>query len=275
MNEKTGTVDFHQQICPGGSHQYHGSQANNKHTIALDGNTLAFPIQGQYYDINAEKSEAARLNEEAKASGLYNGVIIPVDGEDQLVRRIAETCVEEGEGTKYNCFRLKLPTRPDDSKDISRQPKKKRRTRGKDRSINRKSLSQHRWNNIWLSNMGALGQCDEVNAFLKKHNASCLEEVLLVTGDAEVDIEQMARDRGLSDAEVAEWKMEREEVDEDDIPQGQCDIDHFLCRFVMICNSPYLCFPVSHTANVCNSIIRRAACDWCYGLSNLFYEDGS
>jgi hypothetical protein len=236
------------------------------------------PILGYYFNCNAAKSETSALNEEAKASGLYSGVTVPVDGKYRIVRRIAETVTEIGRDIKYNHFNLKLPIVPVDSKVTTRRPKKKRRTGRKDTNIEfcqTKLLSQHRWNNLWLSNMGARGQCDEVNAFLNKHGASCLEEVLLVTGDTEVDIEQMARERGLSPDEIAEWKKEREHVEEDNIPQGQCDIDHFLCRFIMICNSPYLCFPVSHTANICNSIIRRAVGDWCYGLSNLFYEDGS
>jgi hypothetical protein len=279
-NKETGNVELKEQDCPGMSAQHHGSQANNKRTIVLDGTTLAWPILGDYFDTNAAVSQPGRLNKAAKASGLYDAVIIPVNGEDRLVRRYAETVVEEGATVKSNTFRLKLPTLPDTSEDIACRPKKRRRTERNDTNISRgtkqKQLSQHRWNNLWLSNMGVRGQDEEVNAFLKKHNnASCLEEVLLVTGDTEVDIEQMARERGLSDAEIAEWKKEREYVDEDNVPQGQCDIDHCLRRFVMICNSPYLCFPMSHTANTCNSIIRRAAGDWCYGLSIFVYINGS
>ncbi|KAL7452888.1 hypothetical protein ACHAWC_004598 [Mediolabrus comicus] len=275
VNEKTGNVELSQKICPGQSANHHGSQANNNHTIILDGSTLAWPILGYYFNTNAAKTEAPRLNEEAKASGLYSGVTVPVDGKARIVRRLAETVDEKGVDIKYNHVLLGLPTLPVDSKEISHRPRKKRRTGREDTNRNCMLLSQHRWNNIWLSNMGARGQCDEVNAFLDKHDASCLEEVLLVTGDTEVDIEQMARERGLSPDEIAEWKKEREYADEDNVPQGQCDVDHFLCRFMMICNSPYLCFPMSHTANTCNSIIRRAVGDWCYGLSIFFYEDGS
>jgi hypothetical protein len=217
------------------------------------------------------------LNEEAKASGLYDGVTIPVNGKDRIVRRIAENVLETGvHNIKYKRFRLHLPILSDDSKVTTGRPTKKRRTGRKDKNRNGRLLPQHQWNNILLSNMGVRGQDEEVNAFLREHNnALCLEEVLLVTEDTEVDFEQMARERGLSPDEIAEWKKEREYVDEDNVPQGQCDVDHCLCRFVMICNSPYLCFPMSHTANTCNSIIRRAVGDWCYGLSIFFYEDGS
>ena len=271
VNEKTGNVELRNQDCPGMSARHHGSQANNKRTIILEGTTLAWPILGYYFDTDAEVTDASALNEDAKASGLYSGVTIRVRGRDRIVRRIAETVQECGVDIKYNTFRLALPTLPDDSKDISLRPRKKRKSEEKCTT----KLSQHQWNNIWLSNMGGRGQCDEVNDFLKKHdNASCLEEVLLVTGDSEVDIEQMARERGLSPDEIAEWKKERQYL-EDNVPQGQCDVDHCLCRFVMICNSPYLCFPMSHTANQCNSIIRRAVGDWCYGLSIFIYEDGS
>jgi len=55
------------------------------------------------------------------------------------------------------------------------------------------------------------------------------------------------------------------------IPQKQCDVDHCLHRAFLICNSIYLCYPMSHTANQCNSIIRRGCGEWCYGIGDQKY----
>ena len=98
---------------------------------------------------------------------------------------------------------------------------------------------------------------------------SCYEQMYLVTGDSQVEDELLQRSRlgiGLEDM--------REVVDKKKVPQGQCDVDHCFHRSHWICNSIYLCFPMSHTANTCNSIIRRRAKDWLYGVSIQHYTNG-
>ena len=128
--------------------------------------------------------------------------------------------------------------------------------------------THHRANNILASNCGFDTNDEEGNAFLAKKEMRCFEEMYLVTGGSQV-AEDLLERSGL-DVDLKDMV----EITSEKVPQGQCDVDHGFHRFQWISNSIYLCFPMSHTANTCNSIIRRRASDWCYGLSIHNYTNG-
>ena len=131
-------------------------------------------------------------------------------------------------------------------------------------------FSHHRANNIMAMRAGLDSNDQELAEYLEKHGMSCLEEMYLVTGDSQVEDELLRRSRldvALEDMEVV--------VSREKVPQGQCDVDHCMHRSHWISNSIYLCFPMSHTANICNSIIRRRAKDWLYCLTIHEYTNGA
>ena len=130
-------------------------------------------------------------------------------------------------------------------------------------------FKHHRVNNIFPFNIGFDSHDKEGDAFLAKHDQTCYEAMYLRKGDSEVEEEMFARNKQyLGDVEDVEVQDKRK------VPQGQYDVDHCLHRSRRICNSIYVCFPMSHTANTCNSYIRRRAKEWCYGLSNHKYTNG-
>lgn len=131
-------------------------------------------------------------------------------------------------------------------------------------------FSHHRANNIMAMRAGLDSNDQELAEYLEKHGMSCLEEMYLVTGDSQVEDELLRRSR----LDVALEDME-EVVSREKVPQGQCDVDHCMHRSHWISNSIYLCFPMSHTANICNSIIRRRAKDWLYCLTIHEYTNGA
>jgi len=132
------------------------------------------------------------------------------------------------------------------------------------------TISHHRANNIMAMRAGLDSNDQELAEYLEKHDMSCLEEMYLVTGDSQVEDELLRRSR----LDVALENME-EVVSREKVPQGQCDVDHCMHRSHWISNSIYLCFPMSHTANTCNSIIRRRAKDWLYCLTIHEYTNGA
>jgi len=131
-------------------------------------------------------------------------------------------------------------------------------------------IQHHRANNIMALRAGLDSNDPELVEYLEKHGMSCLEEMYLVTGDSQVEDELLKRSR----LDVALEDME-EVVSREKVPQGQCDVDHCMHRSHWISNSIYLCFPMSHTANTCNSIIRRRAKDWLYCLTIHEYTNGA
>ena len=136
----------------------------------------------------------------------------------------------------------------------------------------RRTISHHRFGALITTHLGVFGNNPELIRFLKEKKVTSLEALHLVTGETQIDRNQLVRNLGLDEDVVATW--EEMEIEEENVPQGQCDFDHFFHRSVPICNSHYIGFGVSHTANICNSIIRRSNGDWCYGLSVEEYVDG-
>ena len=142
------------------------------------------------------------------------------------------------------------------------------------------TIQHHRANNIMASRAGLDSNDQELAEYLKTHDKSCLEAMYLTTGDSQVD-ESMTGDSQVVDEllersrlDVALEDME-EVVSREKVPQGQSDVDHCMHRSHWISNSIYLCFPMSHTANTCNSIIRRRAGDWLYCLTIHEYTNGA
>jgi len=142
------------------------------------------------------------------------------------------------------------------------------------------TIQHHRANNIMASRTGFDSNDPELDEYLEAHDMSCLEAMYLRTGESQVD-ESMTGDSQVvnellerSRLDIALEDME-EVVSREKVPQGQCDVDHCMHRSHWISNSIYLCFPMSHTANACNSIVRRRAKDWLYCLTIHEYTNGA
>ena len=119
---------------------------------------------------------------------------------------------------------------------------------------------------------------DEGNAFLTSQGIASdklyWESLYLKTGDKHMVsrmLELYNLDKSVLPPEMGGGKDDGESIF---IPQEQCDVDHCLHRMYLICNSIYLCHPVSHTANQCNSIIRKGCGEWCYGIGYQEYVRG-
>ena len=155
-------------------------------------------------------------------------------------------------------------------------------TNKKKREKSHKNFQHHRINNIMALRAGFDSNDPELAEYLEKQGKSCLEAMYLRTGESQVD-ESMCLRTG--DSQVVDELLRRSRLDialedmeevvsREKVPQGQSDVDHCLHRYHWISNSIYLCFPMSHTANTCNSIIRRRAKDWLYCLTIHEYTNG-
>ena len=107
-------------------------------------------------------------------------------------------------------------------------------------------------------------------------DCSTWEEKFLPTGGTQVDdddqlMNELRQVYNLVGVGIPE--LPSKEI-EDGIPQGQCDVDHCLHRYHWSLNSIYHCYPMSHTANICNAYIRRGVHDWCFLFSKHHYTNG-
>ena len=250
------------------SNHHHGSQSNNDHPIILDGETIFMPSLGMTFHTNAGGDGSRYINlAEDRESGEYATSLVSVNGEERLVKKMYPTVTKGGKKVRYtrHWLGVKILKRP---KQPVKSAKKKAKSK---RSTTTKNITLHRLNNMVTSHIGTHGKDTEMNALLKEENASCLEALYLPTGESEIAYEDMLDRHGLTREVVDSWD---ENVDREKVPQGQCDNDHCCHRNHPICNSHYAALPMSHTANIINSITRRVCGDWCYGMSIHPYEDG-
>jgi len=264
---KNGDVVLERTICPGMSNHHYGEQSNNDEPIILDGNTIAIPSLGMYFDTNATKDSSSNIQlAKDRDSGEYATSLVPVKGSDRLVKKLYPSGTEIGKTTKYMHYAIQLPVLKR-SKQPGRGAKK-----AKSETTGFQTVSHHRLNNMVTFHIGTHGNDGELNDLLEEKNASCLEALYLPTGESQIDYNDMLDRHGLSQEVVDSWS---ENVEREKVPQGQCDNDHCCHRNHPICNSHYAALPMSHTANIINSIIRRMCGDWCYGMSIHAYKDGS
>ena len=250
--------------CPGMSNNHHGSQSNNNHPIILDGNTIFIPSIGWNFDTNASKDATSKIKlAEDRESGEYATSLVSVNGIDRLFRKVYPCCDEERESFRGYNVHLTIVKRSMQPGHHSKKVKSEK--------IAYKTTSHHRLNNLVTSHIGTHGKDKELNNFLKKENASCLEALYIRTGESQIDYDDMLVRYGLTEEEVESWY---ENVEREKVPQGQCDNDHCCHRNHPICNSHYAALPMSHSANTINSITRRMCGDWCYGMSTHHYIDG-
>ena len=248
------------------SNSHYGDQSNNDEPIILDGNTIAIPSLGMFFDTNAAKDSSSIIKlSKDRDSGEYATSPIVVKGSNQLVRKIYPSGEEIGNTTKFMNYAIQLPVLKR-SKQPGRGAKK-----AKSETTARHKISQHRLNNMFTFHIGTHGNDEETNALLRKEKASCLEALYLPTGENEIDYDDMLERHGLTQEVVDSWS---ENAEKEKVPQGQCDNDHCCHRNHPICNSHYAALPMSHTANKINSVIRRVSGDWCYGISIHAYKDG-
>ena len=245
---------------------HHGSQSDNDQPIILDGNTIAIPSLGMYFDTNAARDGSACIKlAEDRDSGEYATSPIVVEGSNRLARKMYPSVDETGGTIKCIRHKIVLPVIKR-SKQPGRGAKK-----SKSETIAYSPIALHRLNNMFTFHIGTHGNDKELNDLLKEKNASCLEALYLPTGESQIDYEVMLDRHGLTQEVVDSWS---ENVEREKVPQGQCDNDHCCHRNHPICNSHYAALPMSHTANTINSIIRRMSGDWCYGMSIHAYTDG-
>ena len=267
FKNKNGDVVLERTICPGMSNMHHGSQSDNDQPIILDGNTIAIPSLGMYFNTNAARDGSSKIKLAAdRESGEYATSPISVNGSNRLSRKLYPSVEEKGRKIKYKQYSIFLPMFKR-SKQPGRGAKK-----AKSETTASTPISLHRLNNMFTFHIGTHGNDTELNALLKEENVSCLEALYLPTGESQIDYDNMLDRHGLTQEVVDSWS---ENADREKVPQGQCDNDHCCHRNHPICNSHYAALPMSHTANTINSIIRRMCGDWCYGMSINAYKDGN
>ena len=256
-------------ICPGMSEKNHGSQENNKHDVAVSPDMFFVMSLGIHFELTASGANADERikNNTHKKCGKWDGVLWKDEDDTPWIikrRYFTHIPATQSRGVTYH---LRLPT-------VRLQGQKRVRNEAGELNRDRKTLSLHRWNWIIFTNSGG----DRISKSGRKFMGSCTtwEEKFLVTGGAQVDdddrlVNKLREDYNLIGVDMPELLSKKVE---DGIPQGQCDVDHCLHRHHWACNSIYHCYPMSHTANTCNSIIRRGVRDWCFLLSKHRYRNG-
>ena len=252
------------------SEQHHGGQENNKHDVALC-HYMFFSISlGIHFDLAAPRPDADDniKNSAHKKSGKWDGVLwTDENGNQMIIKRRYFTSVPAtqslGATYKLNLRTVKLQGQ-----------KRDRNASGKIEGM-RKLLSLHRWNWIIFTNSGG-GRISRSGRRFMGPDCSTWEEKFLATGGTQVDDDDRLENElrqiyNLVGVDIPE--LPSEEV-EDGIPQGQCDVDHCYHRYHWSFNSIYHCYPMSHSANICNAYIRRGVRDWCFLLSKRPYTNG-
>lgn len=277
--------------CPGQSNNHYGSQGNNIHPLPVSAQIMYSPTGAVVFNTDnpPEHPKPYIKNKEDRESELYTGVATKISGEDRMIRRMYES----EQVTKKSGLTLYVLTLP--LMEFTADKKRKREALGQIHGNNndaapsdepqyscqgysKKTVNQHRVTNLLAIHAGlhdptALGQ-------IHLGNSTSWEAKYLLTGESQAaeDLDEEA----IIDALLTKFDMTRDDIegvgDEDDelnVPQGQCDIDHCNHRNHPISNSIYFCYPVSHTANTLNSIVRQKRGDWCLVLNHEVYNGGN
>ena len=103
------------------SHKWHGSQANNKHSIIIADTIFCSPTFGLYFDTDAIKTTPKKIKDKKdRESGQYEAISIDVRGKERKMRQIYMSKSEEGTNIIANRFDIGLrKADPSDAAEMS------------------------------------------------------------------------------------------------------------------------------------------------------------
>ena len=90
------------------SHKWHGSQANNKHSVVVADTIICSPTLGLWFDTDAKLSTVMIKNKKDRESGQFDSISIDVRGEERKMRQMYMSEKEEGTNVIASKFLINL-----------------------------------------------------------------------------------------------------------------------------------------------------------------------